>query len=73
MDGEAGSRHWGAGGYTVGNTQKYKEGQHQTVAEAAPLCFKQALPKMCHSPNVEDGVEKQLCTSETNIFVFFSF
>ena len=23
----------------------------------AHLCFKQAKPKMCHSPKVEDGVE----------------
>ena len=24
---------------------------------AAHLCFKQAQPKMCHSPKVDDGVD----------------
>ena len=27
------------------------------------LCFKQAQPKMCHSPKVEDGIENQFFTS----------
>ena len=27
------------------------------VAVSAHLCFKQAQPKMCHSPKVDDGVD----------------
>ena len=29
----------------------------QTNALAGHLCFKQAQPKMCHSPKVDDGFE----------------
>ena len=36
------------------------DGQH--------LRFKQAQPKMCHSPKVEDGVENKFFTSWTHIF-----
>ena len=32
------------------------------------LCFKQAQPKMCHSPLVDDGVEIYFFTSYTHIF-----
>ena len=27
------------------------------IAVAVHLCFKQAQPKMCHSPKVDDGVD----------------
>ena len=34
----------------------------------ADMCFKQAQPKMCHSPKVDEGVENKLFTPWTHIF-----
>ena len=30
---------------------------HLMTTSASHLCFKQAQPKMCHSPKVDDGVD----------------
>ena len=40
---------------------------------AGHLRFKQAQPKMCHSPKVEDGVEKKFFTSRIHISGQFTF
>ena len=42
--------------------------QKNQLGNFSHLRFKQAQPKMCHSPKVEDKVENQLFTSWTNTF-----
>ena len=35
------------------------------------MCFKQAQPKICHSPKVDNGVENKLFTPWTLFFGIF--
>ena len=42
-------------------------------AGTAHLRFKQAQPKMCHLPKIEDGVDNNFCSFLTSIILDIDF